>query len=51
MSNRFASAKHSIAECDRCGPRYKLKQLNFIENEQQEDTTSLGVVGEGTEEG
>lgn len=29
----------------------KLKQLNFIENEQQEDTTSLGVVGEGTEEG
>lgn len=27
MGNRFASAKNSIAECDRCGQRYKLKQL------------------------
>ena len=27
MSNRFASGKNSIAECDRCGQRYKLKQL------------------------
>jgi len=27
MSNRFASGKNSIAECDRCGFRYKLKQL------------------------
>jgi hypothetical protein len=27
MGNRFASGKHSIAECDRCGQRYKLKQL------------------------
>ena len=27
MSNRFASGKKSIAECDRCGQRYKLKQL------------------------
>jgi hypothetical protein len=27
MSNRFASGKNSIAECDRCGQRYKLKLL------------------------
>jgi hypothetical protein len=27
MSNRFASGKSSIAECDRCGQRYKLKVL------------------------
>jgi hypothetical protein len=27
MSNRFSSAKHAIAECDRCGFRYKLKEL------------------------
>jgi hypothetical protein len=27
MANRFASGRHSIAECDRCGQRYKLKQL------------------------
>ena len=27
MANQFASGKHSIAECDRCGFRYKLKEL------------------------
>jgi hypothetical protein len=27
MANRFASGKNSIAQCDRCGQRYKLKQL------------------------
>lgn len=27
MSNRFASGKHSIAMCDRCGQKYKLKEL------------------------
>jgi hypothetical protein len=27
MSNRYASGKYAIAECDRCGQRYKLKQL------------------------
>ena len=27
MGNRFASGKYSIAECDRCGQRFKLKQL------------------------
>jgi hypothetical protein len=27
MGNRFASGKHAIAECDRCGLRYKLKEL------------------------
>lgn len=27
MGNRFASGKNSIAECDRCGQRYKLKEL------------------------
>ena len=29
MGNRFASGKFSNAECDRCGQRYKLKQLKF----------------------
>ena len=29
MGNRFASGKYSLAECDRCGQRYKLKQLKF----------------------
>jgi hypothetical protein len=27
MPNRFASGKKAIAECDRCGQRYKLKEL------------------------
>lgn len=30
MGNRFASGKWSIAECDRCGFRYKLKQLREL---------------------
>lgn len=30
MPNRFASGKYSIAECDRCGQRYKLKQLKNL---------------------
>ena len=30
MPNRFASGKHAIAECDRCGQRYKLKQLKKL---------------------
>ena len=30
MPNRFASGKHSIAECDRCSFRYKLKQLKQL---------------------
>jgi len=29
MGNRFSSGKNSISECDRCGQRYKLKQLKF----------------------
>lgn len=27
MANQFASGKHAIAQCDRCGFRFKLKQL------------------------
>ena len=27
MANKFSSGKNSIAECDRCGFRYKLTQL------------------------
>ena len=27
MPNKFASGKFAIAECDRCGQRYKLKEL------------------------
>lgn len=30
MPNRFASGKYSISECDRCGQRYKLKQLKKL---------------------
>lgn len=30
MPNRFASGKRAIAECDRCGQRYKLKQLKSL---------------------
>lgn len=30
MGNRFSSAKHSIAECDRCGFRFKLKILKRL---------------------
>lgn len=30
MPNRFASGKWAIAECDRCGFRYKLKELKRI---------------------
>jgi hypothetical protein len=29
MGSPFASGKHSIAECDRCGQQYKLKKLKF----------------------
>lgn len=30
MGNRFSSAKNSISECDRCGFRYKLKELKKL---------------------
>lgn len=30
MGNRFASGIRAIAECDRCGQRYKLKQLKAL---------------------
>jgi len=30
MGNRFASAKNSIAQCDRCGFRYKLRDLKEL---------------------
>tara|TARA_R100001163_G_C5003718_1_gene151981 strand:- start:221 stop:547 length:327 start_codon:yes stop_codon:yes gene_type:complete len=30
MSNRFASMKRAIAECDICGFRYRLKELRNI---------------------
>ena len=30
MPNRFASGKKAIAECDRCGFRYKLKELRQL---------------------
>ena len=35
MPNRFASGKYAIAECDRCGQRYKLKQLKKLVIKQQ----------------
>jgi hypothetical protein len=30
MPNRFASGKKAIAECDRCGQQYKLKELRSL---------------------
>ena len=30
MPSKYASAKNSIAQCDRCGFRYKLKQLKRL---------------------
>lgn len=30
MPGPFASGKHAIAECDRCGFRYKLKELRKL---------------------
>ena len=30
MPNRFAAGKKAIAECDRCGQRYKLKELQQL---------------------
>lgn len=30
MASKFASGKFAIAECDRCGFRYKLKQLKSL---------------------
>lgn len=30
MPNRFASGKYAISQCDRCGFRYKLKQLRRL---------------------
>lgn len=30
MPNRFATGKKAIAECDRCGFRYKLKELRKL---------------------
>ena len=29
MPSKYASGKHSIAECDRCGQRFKLKELKI----------------------
>ena len=30
MPTKYASGKHAIAECDRCGQRYKLKELKKL---------------------
>ena len=30
MGVTYAAGKHSIAECDRCGLRYKLKELRAV---------------------
>lgn len=30
MPSKFSSGKHSISECDRCGFRYKLKELRKL---------------------
>ena len=30
MATKYSSGKHSIAECDRCGQRYKLSELKNL---------------------
>jgi hypothetical protein len=35
MPNKFSSGKFAIAECDRCGQRYKLKELRKLTVKQQ----------------
>ena len=35
MPNKFSSGKFAIAECDRCGQRYKLKELKKLIVKQQ----------------
>ena len=35
MSSKYSSGKFSIAECDRCGQRYKLKDLRKLIVKQQ----------------
>ena len=35
MANKFSSGKFAIAECDRCGQRYKLKELQKLVVKQQ----------------
>jgi hypothetical protein len=35
MPNKFSSGKFAIAECDRCGQKYKLKQLKKLVVKQQ----------------
>jgi len=35
MPNKYSSGKFAIAECDRCGQRYKLKELRKLVVKQQ----------------
>jgi hypothetical protein len=35
MSSKYSSGKFAIAECDRCGQRYKLKELKKLVVKQQ----------------
>jgi hypothetical protein len=35
MPSQFSSGKYAIAECDRCGQRYKLKELKKLVVKQQ----------------
>ena len=35
MPNKYSSGKFAIAECDRCGQRYKLKELKKLVVKQQ----------------
>ena len=35
MANKYSSGKFAIAECDRCGQRYKLKELKKLVVKQQ----------------
>ena len=44
MPNKFSSGKFAIAECDRCGQRFKLKELRKLVIKQQ--TKNIKVCNE-----
>jgi PHP family Zn ribbon phosphoesterase len=50
MPNQFSSGKFAISQCDRCGFRFKLKQLRSltIKTKQVNILVCPGVLGAGS---
>ena len=49
MGQKYASAKHTIAECDRCGFQYKLHDLKNLYIKTLENTLDLSMPGKPNE--